>query len=111
MRQIKRIALSQAEVRFIRERLELNQPDFATLFGIPLRSLRDWEYRDGISGAPAVLLLAIFHNPEGIVRAISEGLPQPLPEMFYRPYGKEPRPVPREKSRRHHTTRKPSLQR
>ena len=57
--------------RAIRRRLRLSQEQFASRFGVPLGTLRDWEL--GVSApdtAARTLLLVIEHDPEAVLRAL-----------------------------------------
>lgn len=60
-----------AQVRAIREALDMTQEMFAYTFGIPLRALRLWEYgKRGARGAPATLLLVISSNATAVKKAL-----------------------------------------
>jgi putative transcriptional regulator len=54
-------------VKKLRENLNLTQEAFASLYRIPLGTLRDWEQRRKLPDAPArAYLLVIEGNPRGV---------------------------------------------
>jgi putative transcriptional regulator len=60
------------DVRAVRKRLGMTQPDFAARFGIPVGTLRDWEQKRRQPEGPArVLLTVIDREPEAVQRALS----------------------------------------
>lgn len=63
--------LSAADIRAIREGLDLSQAEFARTFGFSLSTYRDWEYgRRTPRGPSAVLLRVIAADPEAVRRVI-----------------------------------------
>ena len=65
------------EVRKIRDGLGMSQSEFASKFGISIKTLRNWE--QGISkpeGASLAYLLLIKHDPEHVIRALAAEGPQ-----------------------------------
>ena len=69
------VRLSSAEVKKVREKLDMTQREFAEMFGFPLRSLVNWETRRrGVQGAPATLLLAIAAFPDLVQEALRRHL-------------------------------------
>lgn len=65
------------KVRRIREGLRMSQSEFASKFGISIKTLRNWE--QGISkpeGASRAYLLVIKHDPDHVVRALAAEGPQ-----------------------------------
>ena len=55
-------------VKSIRERTGLSQSRFATLLGVSVRTLQDWEQgRRAPSGAARTLLLIAQKNPEALL--------------------------------------------
>lgn len=60
------------DVKAIRSRLGLTQPEFADRFGLPVGSLRDWEqHRTAPDGAARTLLAVIDHNPRAVEKAVT----------------------------------------
>jgi putative transcriptional regulator len=61
---------ADVDVRKIRRTLGLTQEEFATRFGLPLGTIRDWEQRRRQpDGAARVLLHVIKHEPKAAARA------------------------------------------
>lgn len=57
--------------RIIRRALDLTQEEFATQFGIPLGTLRDWEQgRSEPDQAAKSYLKVIARDPDGVRRAL-----------------------------------------
>ena len=72
IRQIKRgetgRVVNLPAVRSIRKRTGLSQSRFATLLGVSVRTLQDWEQgRRAPSGAARTLLLIAHKNPEALL--------------------------------------------
>lgn len=64
------------DVRKLREKLGMSQPEFALRFGFSLGTVRQWEHRRRYpDGAARVLLTVIEHSPE-TVRAALEAVPE-----------------------------------
>jgi putative transcriptional regulator len=60
------------DVRAVRKRLRMTQPEFAARFGIQVGTLRDWEQKRRRPEGPArVLLTVIDREPEAVKRALS----------------------------------------
>ena len=60
-----------AGVRAIRERTSLSQSEFASLIGVSVKTLQNWEQdRRSPAGPAAALLRIIAQEPEVAVRAI-----------------------------------------
>jgi putative transcriptional regulator len=60
--------------RRVRRRLGMNQQAFADRYGIPLRTLQEWEQGRREPDATATsYLTAIGHDPEGVARALAAG--------------------------------------
>jgi putative transcriptional regulator len=60
-------------VRAIRKKTGMSQQRFCTTFGISLGTLRHWE--QGLRsprGAARVLLKVVEHNPQAVIKAVSE---------------------------------------
>jgi putative transcriptional regulator len=63
---------AEIDVRVVRKRLGMTQPEFAGRFGIPVGTLRDWEQKRRRPEGPArVLLTVIDREPEAVKRALS----------------------------------------
>ena len=61
-----------ADVRAIREGLDLTQADFALLIGVSLATLRNWEQGRRVPEGPARALLRVAAvNPKAVVTALS----------------------------------------
>ncbi len=59
------------DVQSIRKKLNLSQSEFASRFGIPPGTLRDWEQRRRKPEGPArVLLMVIDKEPDAVSRAL-----------------------------------------
>lgn len=57
----------------LRKRLRLSRQKFADRFGLDARALQDWEQGRRVPDRAArVLLTVIDHDPEAVVRALSE---------------------------------------
>ena len=72
IRQLKRgdsgRAMSIPSVRSIRNKTGLSQAKFATLLGVSVRTLQDWEQERRVpSGAAKTLLLIADKNPDALV--------------------------------------------
>jgi putative transcriptional regulator len=72
LRQIKRgehgRVVNVPDVASIREKTGLSQARFATLLGVSVRTLQDWEQgRRAPSGAARTLLLVADHNPKALL--------------------------------------------
>jgi putative transcriptional regulator len=62
---------THVDVRAIRQRQGLTQPEFAERYGLALGSLRDWEQdRTQPDGAARVLLTVIDKEPAAVQRAL-----------------------------------------
>lgn len=64
-------------VRKIREDLRMSQSEFASKFGISIKTIRNWE--QGISkpeGASRAYLLVIKHDSDAVLRALKAEGPQ-----------------------------------
>jgi putative transcriptional regulator len=71
------------DVRQIRERLRMSQPEFAARFGISVKTLRNWEQGHRQPEGPARAYLTVIKNdPEAVMNALDQDLPavefQPL---------------------------------
>lgn len=59
------------DVRALRQRLKLSQVAFARTFGVPKRTIQDWEQgRRQPEGAARVLLKVIDREPDAVKRAL-----------------------------------------
>lgn len=60
--------MTRVDVRAIRTRLGMSQPQFAERFGIELPTLRDWEHgRREPSGPAKTLLFLISRIPDSVL--------------------------------------------
>lgn len=60
------------DVKSLRERLEMSQPEFALRFGFSLGTLRQWEQGRRYPDGPArVLLTVIEHDPQMVEEALT----------------------------------------
>lgn len=67
----------EVSVRKIRDALGMSQSEFASKFGMSIKTVRNWE--QGIStpeGASRAYLLVIKHNPEAVLTALEDEGPQ-----------------------------------
>ncbi len=61
-----------ADVRAIRENLDVTQADFALMIGVSLATLRNWEQGRRVPGGPAQALLRVAAaNPKAVITALS----------------------------------------
>ena len=62
----------EVDVKSIRNRLGLTQPEFSLRFGFDVRAVQDWEQnRRQPERAARVLLTVIAHEPEAVSRALA----------------------------------------
>jgi putative transcriptional regulator len=62
----------EVDVKSIRTRLGLSQPEFSLRFGFDVRAVQDWEQkRRQPERAARVLLTVIDHEPEAVIRALA----------------------------------------
>jgi putative transcriptional regulator len=62
-----------SRVKVLRQRLGMNQAEFARTFHLPVNTLRDWERHRSTPDAPArALLLAIERDPETMKRILKD---------------------------------------
>ena len=60
------------DVKAIRKKLEMSQPEFAAAFGISLGTLRHWERGDRKPRGPALVLLNIVaKEPKIVMKALA----------------------------------------
>ena len=59
------------DVRRVREKQHLSQPDFAKCYGLEVDTVRNWEQgRYGPDGPAKVLLNVIDHEPDAVIRSL-----------------------------------------
>jgi putative transcriptional regulator len=58
------------DVRAIRGKLQLAQPEFAARFGLSLGTLRDWEQGRSVPDRPAQVLLRVIEAEPGLVQRV-----------------------------------------
>ncbi len=62
-----------SRVKVLRQRLGMNQAEFARVFQLPITTLREWEQHRSTPDAPArALLLAIERDPETMKRLLED---------------------------------------
>lgn len=67
----RRFAVEASGVRAIRERTSLSQSEFASLIGVSIKTLQNWEQdRRRPTGPAAALLQIIAHEPQLALEAI-----------------------------------------
>jgi putative transcriptional regulator len=69
----RRFEVGASGIRAIRERTSLSQSEFASLIGVSVKTLQNWEQdRRRPTGPAATLLRIIAHEPRLAVRAIHQ---------------------------------------
>lgn len=64
--------LGAADVRSIRDQLDVTQEEFALMIGVSVATLRNWEQGRRVPDAPAQALLRVAAvNPKAVVAALS----------------------------------------
>jgi len=67
----RRVVVGSPEVRAIREKTSLSQPEFAQLIGVSVKTLQNWEQARRRPTGPAVALLRIIaQEPKLAIEAI-----------------------------------------
>src|SRR5437868_6412447 len=67
----RRFKIGASGIRAIRERTSLSQSEFASLIGVSVKTLQNWEQdRRHPTGPAATLLKIISHEPQLAVKAI-----------------------------------------
>ena len=61
------------DVKALRTRLDLAQPEFAARYGIPVGTVRDWEQGRSVPDRPAQVLLRIIEAEPEMVRRVLQG--------------------------------------
>lgn len=60
-------------IKALRTKTRLSQPDFAALLGVEVSTLRNWEQgRREPTGAARALLRAIRNDPKNVLRALAD---------------------------------------
>ena len=68
----RRFEFAPADVKAIRERLELTQAEFALMIGVSVATLRNWEQgRRQPEGPARALLKVAAENPEAVAKALA----------------------------------------
>lgn len=68
----RRFKVGSATIKELRGRTKLSQPDFATLLGVEVSTLRNWEQgRREPTGPAKALLRAIRNDPVHVIRALA----------------------------------------
>ena len=66
--------IPRTDVRQVRDRLGLTQAEFASVFGVSVGTVRNWEQHHREPEGPArVLLMVIEREPAAVVRALHLG--------------------------------------
>jgi len=66
----------EINVRRIRKKLNMSQNTFAQYFGVPVRTVQDWEQGRRVpSGASKNFLFVIDQEPEAVRRALTTAAP------------------------------------
>jgi putative transcriptional regulator len=65
--------LSPIDVKNVRAKVSMSQPEFASAFGISVSTLRHWERGDRKPQGPALVLLNVLaKEPNAVLRALSQ---------------------------------------
>lgn len=65
-------AFSPLDVKNVRAKMGMSQPQFASAFGISVSTLRHWERGDRSPQGPALVLLNVVDKePQAVLRALS----------------------------------------
>ena len=68
----RRFRYRPADIKAIREQLEMSQPEFALLIGVSVATLRNWEQGRRTPEGPARALLKVAaKNPQAVAEALS----------------------------------------
>jgi putative transcriptional regulator len=72
MKPSRRFHYRPADIKAIREQLEMSQPEFALLIGVSVATLRNWEQGRRTPEGPARALLKVAaKNPQAVAEALS----------------------------------------
>jgi len=67
------VHVPDVDIREVRQKMGLSQAQFATKFGLPPATLRNWEQGRARPDAPTRVLLAVIaRHPEAVERVLSE---------------------------------------
>ena len=67
------VQVPDVDVREVRQKMGLSQAQFATKFGLPPATLRNWEQGRARPDAPTRVLLAVIaKHPEAVEEVLSE---------------------------------------
>jgi len=70
----RRFVFDPANVKRIRARLKMSQPQFAMMIGVSVATLRNWEQGRRTPDGPALALLRVAAvNPKAVARALESG--------------------------------------
>jgi len=65
-------SISHIDVKVIRQKIGMTQPEFAAKFGISLGTLRHWERGDRFPHGPALVLLHVIEKEsKAVLRALN----------------------------------------
>ncbi|WP_258176865.1 helix-turn-helix domain-containing protein [Photobacterium damselae] len=63
---------NHVDVKAVRNNVAMTQAEFASTFGISLRTLRHWERGDRAPRGPALVLLNVLaKDPQAVIKALS----------------------------------------
>ena len=66
------VVYKRVDVKALRARLELAQPEFARRYGLSVGTVRDWEQGRSVPDTPAQVLLRVIEAEPEIVRRVLE---------------------------------------
>lgn len=70
----RRITYAPADVKAIRAKLKQSQPEFASMIGVSVATLRNWEQGRRVPDGPALALLRVAEaEPRAVARALRGG--------------------------------------
>jgi len=67
------------DVKAIRTKMALAQPEFAARFGLPLGTIRDWEQGRAVPDRAAQILLRVIEAEPDLVHRVVEAARDPVP--------------------------------
>ena len=71
--QVTLVHVPDVDIRKVRQKMGLSQAQFATKFGLPPATLRNWEQGRARPDAPTRVLLAVIaKDPEAVEKVLSE---------------------------------------
>ena len=68
----RRIRIPEVDIKTVREAQNLSQPEFATLYGLDVNTLRNWEQGRNVPDRSTTVLLKIIDtNPDAVLQALT----------------------------------------